>query len=168
MVNLVIVSHSPALAAGVAELAGAMTQQQPIVIATAAGTDDAQHPLGTNAVVIQQAIEQAYSEDGVLVLMDLGSAIMSAELALDFLPDDRRAGVRLIAAPIVEGAVAAAVQASLGGSLDEVATEAMGALAAKIDQLPVAVKKGGGGGGSGKALRGHAETAAPSPITQRR
>ena len=75
--------------------------------------------------------------DGVLVLMDLGSAIMSAEMALDFLPPDQRAHVRLIAAPVVEGAIAAAVQASLGGSLDEVATEAMGALAAKIDQLGV-------------------------------
>ncbi len=53
--------------------------------------------------------------------MDLGSAIMSAEMALDFLPDDKRANVRLIAAPVVEGAIAAAVQASLGGSLDEVA-----------------------------------------------
>src|SRR5512136_1334981 len=135
MLNLVIVSHSPALASGVAELASAMTQQQPIVIATAAGTDDEQHPLGTNAVMIQQAIESAYSEDGVLVLMDLGSAIMSAEMALDFLLPDQRARVRLIAAPVVEGSIAAAVQASLGGSLDEVATEAMGALAAKIDQL---------------------------------
>jgi phosphocarrier protein FPr len=135
MVNLVIVSHSPALAQGVAELARAMTQQQPIVIATAAGTGDAQHPLGTNATVIQQAIETAYSDDGVLVLMDLGSAIMSAELAMDFLAAERRARVRLIAAPVVEGAIAAAVQASLGGSLDDVAAEAMGALAAKIDQL---------------------------------
>src|SRR5512143_3473882 len=137
MVNLVIVSHSPALAAGVVELARAMTQQQPIVTATAAGTGDAQHPLGTNAEVIQQAIESAYSDEGVLVLMDLGSAIMSAEMALDFLPPDHRAQVRLSAAPLVEGAIAAAVQASLGGSLDEVATEAMGALAAKIDQLGV-------------------------------
>jgi multiphosphoryl transfer protein len=135
MVNLVIVSHSPALASGVAELAGAMTQQQPIVIATAAGTGDADHPLGTNATVIHEAIESAYSEDGVLVLMDLGSAIMSAEMALDFLPPDQRAHVRLVAAPVVEGAIAAAVQASLGGSLDDVATEAMGALAAKLDQL---------------------------------
>jgi phosphoenolpyruvate-protein phosphotransferase/dihydroxyacetone kinase phosphotransfer subunit len=135
MVNLVIVSHSPALASGVAELARAMTQQAPIVIATAAGTGDAQHPLGTNAEMIQQAIELAYHDDGVLVLMDLGSAIMSAEMALDFLPPDRRARVRLIAAPVVEGAIAAAVQASLGGSLEEVAAEAMGALAAKIDQL---------------------------------
>jgi phosphocarrier protein FPr len=135
MVNLVIVSHSPALASGVAELARAMTQQQPIAIETAAGTGDAEHPLGTNAAVIQQAIEAAYSDDGVLVLMDLGSAIMSAEMALDFLPPDQRAHVRLIAAPVVEGAIAAAVQASLGGSLDDVAAEAMGALAAKIDQL---------------------------------
>jgi phosphoenolpyruvate-protein phosphotransferase/dihydroxyacetone kinase phosphotransfer subunit len=135
MVNLVIVSHSPSLASGVAELARAMIQQQPIVIATAAGTGDAQNPLGTNATVIQQAIEEAYSADGVLVLMDLGSAIMSAELALDFLESDQRAHVRLIAAPVVEGAIAAAVQASLGGSLEDVAAEAMGALAAKIDQL---------------------------------
>ena len=137
MVNLVIVSHSPELASGVADLARAMTQQQPIVIATAAGTGDEQHPLGTNATVIQQAIESAYSDEGVLVLMDLGSAIMSAEMALDFLPPEQRAHVRLIAAPVVEGAIAAAVQASLGGSVDEVATEAMGALAAKIDQLGV-------------------------------
>ncbi|HTP06678.1 MAG TPA: phosphoenolpyruvate--protein phosphotransferase [Anaerolineae bacterium] len=135
MVNLVIVSHSPSLAAGVAELARAMTRQQPIVIATAAGTGDAQHPLGTNADEIRHAVETAYSGDGVVVLMDLGSAIMSAELALDLLSPDMRTHVRLIAAPVVEGAIAAAVQASLGGSLDEVANEAMGALAAKIDQL---------------------------------
>jgi len=135
MVNLVIVSHSPSLAAGVAELARAMTRQQPIVIATAAGTGDAQHPLGTNADEIRHAVETAYSGDGVVVLMDLGSAIMSAELALDLLSPDMRTHVRLIAAPVVEGAIAAAVQASLGGSLDDVANEAMGALAAKIDQL---------------------------------
>ena len=63
MVNLVIVSHSPSLASGVAELAHAMTQQQPIVIATAAGTGDAQHPLGTNAEEIHRAIEAAYSDE---------------------------------------------------------------------------------------------------------
>ena len=68
--------------------------------------------------------------------MDLGSAIMSAEMALDFLPPEISAPTcAWCAAPVVEGAIAAAVQASLGGSLDEVAAEAMGALAAKIDQL---------------------------------
>ena len=134
MVNLVLVSHSPSLAAGVAELAAAMLQQ-PIKIATAAGTGDDQHPLGTNAMLIYQAIETAYSDDGVVVLMDLGSAVLSAEMALDFLPPDQRANVRLVAAPLVEGAIAAAVQASLGASIEQVAAEAVGALAAKVAQL---------------------------------
>jgi phosphocarrier protein FPr len=108
MVNLVIVSHSPSLATGVAELARAMTQQSPLIIATAAGTGDAQQPLGTNAEQIHHAIEAAYSDDGVLVLMDLGSAVLGAEMALDFLSPDKREHVKLIAAPLVEGAVAAA------------------------------------------------------------
>lgn len=135
MVNLVLVSHSPSLVAGVAELARAMTQQSRVVIATAAGTGDPMHPLGTNAEKIRRAIEAAYSDDGVLVLMDLGSAILSAEMALDFLPEDQRANVRLCAAPMIEGAIAAAVQASLGGNLDQVAAEALGALASKAEGL---------------------------------
>ena len=135
MVNLVIVSHSPSLAAGVAELARAMTQESPLIIATAAGTGDKQHPLGTNAEQIHHAIEAAYSDDGVLVLMDLGSAVLGAEMALDFVSPEKRERVKLIAAPLVEGAVAAAVQASLGGSLDQVAAEALGALSMKTAQL---------------------------------
>ncbi len=135
MVNLVLVSHSPSLALGVAELAHSMTLQQPIVIATAAGTGDAQHPLGTNAQEIFHAIEAAYSDSGVVVLMDLGSAVMAAEMALEFLPSEKRANVRLVAAPLVEGSIAAAVQASLGGTIDQVTEEALGALAAKVEQL---------------------------------
>ncbi|HZY42009.1 MAG TPA: dihydroxyacetone kinase phosphoryl donor subunit DhaM, partial [Anaerolineae bacterium] len=135
MVNLVLVSHSPSLATGVSELARAMTQQSRVVIATAAGTGDPLHPLGTNAEKIHRAIEAAYSEDGVLVLMDLGSAILSAEMALEFMPEEQRHNVRLCAAPMIEGAIAAAVQASLGGTLDQVAAEAMGALASKADGL---------------------------------
>ncbi len=135
MVNLVLVSHSPSLVSGVAELARAMTQQSRVVIATAAGTGDPLHPLGTNAEKIHRAIEAAYSEDGVLVLMDLGSAIMSAEMALEFLPEEQRPNVLLCAAPMIEGSIAAAVQASLGGTLQQVAAEAMGALAAKTEGL---------------------------------
>ncbi len=135
MVNLVLVSHSPSLAAGVAELARAMTQQSSIVIATSAGTGDPSNPLGTNPEDIQRAIEAAYSDDGVLVLMDLGSALIGAEMALESLPDDRRAKVRLCEAPMIEGAIAAAVQASLGGTLDQVMHEALGALAAKAIHL---------------------------------
>jgi len=135
MVNLVLVSHSPSLVAGVVELARAMTQQSRVVIATAAGTGDPMHPLGTNAEKIRRAIEVAYSDDGVLVLMDLGSAILSAEMALDFLPEAQRKNVRLCAAPMIEGAIAAAVQASLGGTLDQVVAEALGALASKSEGL---------------------------------
>jgi multiphosphoryl transfer protein len=135
MVNLVLVSHSPSLAAGVSELARAMIQQSPVVIAAAAGTGDLLHPLGTNAEEIHRAIEAAYSEDGVLVLMDLGSAILSAEMALEFMPEAQRRNVHLCAAPMIEGAIVAAVQASLGGTLDQVAAEALGALAAKADSL---------------------------------
>lgn len=135
MVNLVLVAHSPLLVAGVAELARAMTQQSPLIIATAAGSGDPQHPLGTNAEQIHHAIEAAYSDDGVLVLMDLGSAVLGAEMALDFMSPEKREHVRLLAAPMVEGAIAAAVQASLGGSLDQVADEALGALSMKSAQL---------------------------------
>ncbi len=135
MVNLVLVSHSSSLAAGVAELARAMTQQSSIIIATAAGTGDPANPLGTNPEDIQRAIEAAYSDDGVLVLMDLGSALIGAEMALEFLPDDRGAKVRLCAAPMIEGAIAAAVQASLGGTLDQVMHEALGALSSKAIHL---------------------------------
>ncbi len=91
--------------------------------------------LGTDATRVLRAIEECWSEDGVLVLMDLGSAVLSAEMALDLLPEERRARVRLVAAPFVEGAVAAAVAASLGDPLERVAEEAGAALAAKSAHL---------------------------------
>jgi phosphotransferase system HPr (HPr) family protein len=81
------------------------------------------------------AIEEVWSEDGVLVLMDLGSAVLSAEMAVELLPEDRRGAVLLTSAPFVEGAVAAAVAAGLGDGLEAVAREARGALAAKVEQL---------------------------------
>jgi phosphocarrier protein FPr len=91
--------------------------------------------LGTDAGRVATAIEAAWSERGVLVLMDLGSAVLSAELALDFLPEERRRRVALTAAPLVEGAVAAAVAARMGEGLGQVRAEALGALAAKSAQL---------------------------------
>ena len=137
MVNLVLVSHSPSLARGAAELARLMTQQSPLIIATAAGTGDEGSPLGTNAEEIARAMEEAYSDDGVLVLMDMGSAVLSAEMALEFLPPEKKAKFALSSAPIVEGAVSAAVQASLGGTLEQVREEALGSLGNKAAQLSV-------------------------------
>ncbi len=136
MVGIVIVSHSERLAEGVKELAGQMTQRK-VPIEVAGGIDDPDNPIGTDPMKVLAAIEavQGAADSGVLILMDLGSAVMSAETALDFLTDEVKANIRLCAAPVVEGAVAAAVQASVGASLDAVAAEALAAFAAKKEQL---------------------------------
>jgi multiphosphoryl transfer protein len=133
VVGLVIVSHSATLAEGVAELARGMGAEVPIELA--GGIEGPEPALGTDAAKVVEAIERAEEGDGVLVLMDLGSAVLSAELALDLLPPERRKRVVLCEAPLVEGAVAAAVTAKLGASLEDVATEARGFLAAKVMQL---------------------------------
>ena len=131
MVGLVIVSHSSALARGVVELAREMGGDE-VAIEAAGGMDDG--ALGTDAELVRAAVERARSPAGVLILMDLGSALMSAEMATEMIePDGGR--VLLSAAPLVEGAVAAAARARSGGSLDEVAAEARGALAMKTSQL---------------------------------
>src|ERR671932_2718181 len=134
MVGIVIVSHSKKLAAGVQELAQQMVQGT-VRSAIAAGIDDPENPFGTDAMQIYQAIESVYSDEGVVVLMDLGSAILSAEMALEFLPEEQRAKVRLCEAPLVEGAIAAVVQAAAGADIEQVLAEARGALAAKAAQL---------------------------------
>ena len=104
-------------------------------LALAGGVNDPEHPLGTDALRVAAAIEQVHGPDGVVVLMDLGSALLSAELALDLLPEEVSRGVVLCDAPLVEGLVAAAVQAAAGASLEVVVAEARGALAAKAAHL---------------------------------
>ncbi len=117
MIGIVIVSHSHKIAEGVSELADQMTQQRVRVI-PAGGVDD--ETIGTNAERIHDAILRADTGDGVLVLLDLGSAVMSAQLAVEMLPPDAQARVQLSEAPLVEGAIIAAVEASLGHDLDKV------------------------------------------------
>ncbi len=134
MVGIVLVSHSRRLAEGLRELAEQMAQVD-VPVAIAAGIDDPDNPIGTDAVQVLAAIEAVYNDDGVVVLMDLGSAILSAETALDFLPPEQQANVHLCPAPFVEGALAAIVQASVGSDVHQVMAEAQAALAAKADQL---------------------------------
>ena len=134
MIGVVIVSHSARLAEGVCELAAQVARDK-VRLAAAGGTGDAANPIGTDAFAVLRAIEEVYSDDGVLVLMDLGSAVLSAETALELLDERRRAHVRLCGAPLVEGAVAAVSQAAAGAGIDEIAREAAGALAAKSAQL---------------------------------
>lgn len=136
MVGLVLVSHSRKLAEGVAELARHMAGSE-VRIAVAGGLEGAEGGLGTDAARVAQAMESVYSEAGVLVLVDLGSAALNAELALELLPPGHRERVLLCDAPLVEGAVAAAAQARLGASLERVAAEARAALGAKQGQLEV-------------------------------
>src|SRR3972149_2493253 len=93
---------------------------------TAGGLDAPDHPVGTDAVLVLRANERAWSDDGVVVLMDLGSAVLSAEMALEMLPDDKRGKVLLCEAPFIEGAVAAAVTAKLGATAERGADDARG------------------------------------------
>ena len=132
-VGLVVVSHSRALARAAVALAQEMLHGKQIRIAIAAGLDDT--TFGTDASQIVDAITAADQGAGVVVLMDLGSAVLSAELALELLDDDVREQVVLCPAALVEGLVVAAVAAANGADRGEVAAEAAGALAGKIGHL---------------------------------
>lgn len=135
MVNLVIVSHSARLGAGVGELAQQMLMGGDCKIAVAAGIDDPQNPIGTDPLKVMEAIESVADTDHVLVMMDIGSALLSAETALDLLDPAVAAKVRLCAAPLVEGTLAATVSAAAGADIGKVITDAMNALDAKREQL---------------------------------
>jgi phosphoenolpyruvate-protein phosphotransferase/dihydroxyacetone kinase phosphotransfer subunit len=138
-VALVVVSHSRALADAAVALASEMLHNRPVNIEVAAGLDDT--TFGTDAVRIKEAIERVDGPDGVVVLMDLGSAVLSTELALDLLADpSARDRVILSPAPIVEGLIVAAVAAAGGATRLEVAAEASGALMGKAAHLSVPVE----------------------------
>jgi dihydroxyacetone kinase phosphotransfer subunit len=113
-VGLVLVSHSARLAEGLRDLVEQVAQGR-VPIAVAAGA--AEGSLGTSAVDIGAAIESLAGPDGVVVLLDLGSAVLSAETALEELSPAVRERVRMADAPFVEGAVAAAVESSVGSDL---------------------------------------------------
>ncbi|WP_138417252.1 dihydroxyacetone kinase phosphoryl donor subunit DhaM [Sinomonas gamaensis] len=115
-VGLLIVSHSTRLAEGVVELAEQMARSVPIV--AAGGMDDG--GLGTSFEKVMKGVEAADQGEGVVILADLGSAVMTAESVLEFLDDDQRSRVRVADAALVEGSVAAAVAAESGAGLDAV------------------------------------------------
>ena len=116
MVGLVIVSHSPKIAEGVRDLAKEMAQGKEFIFC-AGGLEDG--TIGTDAVRIMEAIREANQGDGVAILADMGSSVLSAETAIELL-DGEDISVVIADAPIVEGAIAAAVEASCGSSLEEV------------------------------------------------
>jgi len=133
VIGLVVVSHSRALAEAAVALAVEMVPGQRPIIEVAAGLDDGS--FGTDAAAVAEAITRADSPDGVLVLMDLGSAVMAAELAAEFLDPDIAGRLTLSPAPLVEGLVTAVVTAATGAPLEQVNAEALRGLAAKQQHL---------------------------------
>jgi PTS hybrid protein len=115
-VGIVFVSHSAKIAEGLVDLASQMAGGTTLV--AAGGTDDG--GIGTSFDKVSAAVGEADSGHGVAVFCDLGSAILTAETALDFLDDEVRERVRIIDAPLVEGGVAGAVAAESGADLDSV------------------------------------------------
>ncbi len=132
-VGLVVVSHSTQLAVGVVELVGQLTQGKTPLAAAGGGINDI---LGTSPDKILTAIQAVDSPDGVLILLDLGSAILSAEMALEMLDDEQRHRIALTYAPLVEGTITAALEASVGHTLAEVKQAAeQAANAGQLQQL---------------------------------
>lgn len=127
MTGLVLVSHSSTLAEGLRAMVGQVAGPD-VPLATAGGTEDGR--LGTSAPLIAAAIRSTLAAGAteVLILLDLGSAALSLELALEEFGADERGRLRVSEAPLVEGAVLAAVQASVGASLTEVADAAAAAV----------------------------------------
>lgn len=117
MVGVVIVSHSFKVAEGIREMALQMASPDQKIIA-AGGTEE--NRIGTDAVKILNAINEADEGDGVIVLVDLGSAVLSAEVAMEMLDDIVRERVRIADTPILEGSISAAVEASIGSPLEAV------------------------------------------------
>ena len=124
MISIVIVSHSEKVAAGAAEIANEMNMGG-IKIVPAGGTGAG--GIGTNAELIMEALNSVSDSDAILVFADLGSSILSTETAMDMMEPEIAAKVRIVDAPVVEGAIVAAIQAGLTDNADEIVEAAVGA-----------------------------------------
>lgn len=116
-VGIVIVSHSPDVARGTADMVRQMVGDE-VPLAWCGGDSDG--GLGSSMESILAAIERAWSDKGVAILVDLGGAETNSEMAIEMLPDDKSTKVTICNAPVVEGAVMAATESSGGASLAEV------------------------------------------------
>jgi phosphoenolpyruvate---glycerone phosphotransferase subunit DhaM len=116
-VGVVIVSHSPKVAEGAADMVRQMVGEE-VPLAWTGGNSSG--GLGTDVGQIMAAIDRAWSNAGVVVLVDLGGAETNSEMAIEMLPDERRGKVLICNAPLVEGAVVAATEAAGGSSVDTV------------------------------------------------
>lgn len=119
MVGLVLVSHSPDISKGLKKM---LDEAQPkVTVLDAGGTEEGE--MGTSAMKIQTAIEKADNGDGVVILVDFGSSVMNAEMAIDLIEDAH--SVKIANAPFIEGAYSAVMEAGFGKSLDDVVESAV-------------------------------------------
>lgn len=117
MVGILIVSHSKEVASGTKKLAEEMMQKE-IPIAAVGGTEDSR--LGTDSNLIYQALEKLDKSDGVIIFADMGSAVMNAEMAFELFEPEVQEKFVIANAPIVEGAITAALESSFGKGRDEI------------------------------------------------
>lgn len=117
MVGVVIVSHSKKIAEGCKELAEQMIVDD-VIIEAAGGCYDG--GIGTDVNKIHQSILNVMNDDGVVVLVDLGSAVMSSEMAIEMLDEKQQKLTKIVDAPLVEGAITGALEASMGSNLDSI------------------------------------------------
>lgn len=116
MVSLLIVSHSENLAKGIKELAKEMSGD--VAIEAIGGTDDGR--LGNDYNKIYEALDRIYTDDGVVILFDLGSSYLTAEMVQETFEAEGRDKIKIVDAAMVEAAVISSIEMSLGRSLDEV------------------------------------------------
>lgn len=119
MIGIVGVSHSKKIAEGLFDMARQMATKAPISVT--GGTNDDR--IGTDINEIVSSINEVYSEDGVLVFYDLGSAMMNAEMALEFLDEDKKKNVKIIDAPLVEGLISASIYSNIDMDKDFILSE---------------------------------------------
>ena len=134
MVSLIFVSHSYELAKTAVDYIRKVTNTN-VKMAFSGGTGDNHSEMGTDSIDVFNAIESVYSDDGVLIFCDLGSALISSELAISMLDEEKSVNVRMTSAPFIEGGINAAIQSSLNKSLDEVVSEAIESLTPKISYV---------------------------------
>lgn len=114
MLGIVIVSHSAKIAEGIVDLCYEMVDKD-VKIIPAGGTSDG--GIGTDPLKIKEAIEGAYTGDEVIILGDIGSSLMNADLAIELLDEDIKEKTCILDTPIVEGSIAVAVQASISNDM---------------------------------------------------
>jgi dihydroxyacetone kinase phosphotransfer subunit len=122
LVGLVLVSHSAAIADGLAEFVRQVAGPEVAIVPAGGGPDGT---LGTDGGRVLDALRSVAGGAGAVVLMDLGSSVLSVRAALEELEPAESEGIAVVDAPFVEGAIAAGVAASTGVSRDDVAAAAL-------------------------------------------